>query len=77
MRYQLTNIKLVDKQFSFETTELDGVSYQFSGEFARLANFPSEEDRGEEIILKGVLTILRSKKVVTLSNVGFSYFGGD
>jgi hypothetical protein len=73
--YALVSLSLKGRDLTFETRTVKGVSYRFSGAFARLGDFPNEQPAGE-VMLRGRLTKLQGGKVVAESAVGFLYTGG-
>jgi hypothetical protein len=74
--FRLTDLKLNGRTFAFATQAVDSVSYDFSGAFLKLGDFPNDPPNGE-IVLAGHLRKLRSGRVLYEADVKFSYFAGD
>lgn len=74
--YKLLKPTLNGKNLTFSTKSVGGVSYQFSGAFTRLGNFPDERPEAE-VLLKGTLTKFRGKTKIAEAKVSFSYSAGD
>jgi hypothetical protein len=75
IRYKLTKISTKANTISFSTETLNGIHYEFKGRFLATGNFQDEWPTGE--VLKGHLIKKQGDKVLTESNVSFTYFGGD
>lgn len=68
------------KFISFSTKSVDGVSYQFRGNFTKLYDRVIETRPGTTpngIVLRGSLIKLKGKKKIAIQQVGFTYFAGD
>ena len=70
--YNFTTAKLIKgkkgyEQLTFTTEKLGGVRYTFKGEYLE----DSEEEQGQYITLKGVLTKYRDGQKVASSSLGF------
>jgi hypothetical protein len=74
--YRLVNPKLEDKNLTFKTQAVRGISYSFAGAFTKLGNFPVDRPEGE-VLLKGHLIKMRNGKKVAETDVSFTYSGGD
>jgi hypothetical protein len=64
------------KNLTFTTKEVGGISYQFSGTFTKLGDFPTVQPNGETL-LSGKLTKYKGKTKIAEANVKFSYEAGD
>ncbi|HVT58996.1 MAG TPA: hypothetical protein VHR45_11405 [Thermoanaerobaculia bacterium] len=73
----LTGLKLDGLKLSFSTTELDGVSYRFSGRLLKLGDFAVILADHGELILEGRLTKLLRGRQVAAANLRFTYWVGD
>jgi hypothetical protein len=73
--HPLVDLSLVGKKLSFHTKPEGGLSYRFSGTFAKLGNFPESPPQG--VILQGLLTKTQGGKKVAEAEVGFAYEAGD
>ena len=74
--FPLLKPDLSGKNISFTTKEVGGISYQFSGSFTKLEDFPTTRPEGE-ILLKGKLTKFKGKTQLAEADVKFSYSAGD
>jgi hypothetical protein len=74
--FRLTDLKLNGRTFAFATQAVDSISYDFSGAFLKLGDFPNDPPNGE-IVLAGHLRKLRAGRVLYGADVKFSYFAGD
>jgi len=73
--FQLNKPTINGKNISFTTKAVAGVSYQFSGTFTKLDNFPTNPPDG--VVLKGTLTKMKGKTKLAASKVNFTYSPGD
>lgn len=65
-----------DKAFRFATQVVKGISFQFSGKFLKLGNFPVKRPQ-DDVILTGRLIRFQNQKKVFDQNVNFMYSAGD
>jgi hypothetical protein len=70
------NKRMMDeKNISFTTNSVGGISYQFTGAFTKLGNFPSYPPEG--VVLQGTLTKFKGKAKLAAAKVKFTYSPGD
>lgn len=74
--FRILKPTLNGKNLTFKTNTVGGISYQFSGTFTKLENFPETQPNGE-ILLKGKLIKYRGKQKLAEAYVNLSYFAGD
>ena len=72
----LTSLHLVGDNLRFQSRAREGVSYEFSGRFLRLADL-KEIVSPDEVLLEGQLKQLRKGKLESEANVTFRYETGD
>jgi hypothetical protein len=64
------------RRFTFSTDQVDSVTYDFTGMFLKVGNFPDDPPNGDAV-LTGHLRKLMDGRVVGEADVTFRYFGGD
>ncbi len=74
--FRLKDIRLQGQAFSFGTQQVDSVSYDFSGRFLKLGDFPHDPPNGE-VVLVGHFRKLRKGRILYEADVNFRYFAGD
>jgi len=73
--FRLKDIRLQGQAFSFGTQQVDSVSYDFSGRFLKLGDFPHDPPNG--VVLVGHFRKLRKGRVLYEADVSIRYFAGD
>lgn len=73
--FHLNKPMLEGKNLTFTTKAVNGISYHFTGVFAKLDNFPENPPQG--MILQGKLTKLKGKTKLSVADVKFRYEPGD
>jgi hypothetical protein len=74
--YILVQPVLKGRNLTFTTSQVDGVSYAFSGAFTRLDHFAENPPPYDEVVLSGTLTKMRGGNNVATTPVGFAYQPG-
>lgn len=74
--YVLENPRIEGLSLTFTTSRVDGIHYEFSGEFSVLGNFPADPPDPEAAVLAGTLTRLRDGKILSSTPVRFQYSAG-
>lgn len=74
--FQILKPTLNEKNLTFATKAVGGISYQFEGAFTKLGDLPTLRPEGEAI-LKGKLTKYRGKTKIAEANVSLTYSAGD
>ncbi len=73
--FQLNKPTMDGKNITFTTKAVSGVSYQFTGTFTKLDNFPTNPPEG--VVLQGTLTKMKGKTKLAQAKVNFTYSPGD
>lgn len=73
--YRIANLVLNRQRLTFTTEEVDGISFEFAGQFLQTGNFPENPPQG--LVLAGKLRHLQKGEVSGEMNVSFRYEPGD
>jgi len=73
---ELTSVRFVGPELSFQSRERKGVRYRFSGRFLKLGDFTEIASPGE-VVLEGRVSEVRKGNVVAEADVRFQYYTGD
>jgi len=75
MDFYLVKPTLTGKNFTFTTKKIKGVSYEFSGTFTKLGNFPDIRPEEAGLLKEHLVKLLNDNKVAEI-DASFTYSAG-